>query len=86
MKANWVSVISCAFVSAAVGIGAAMAQISGASTAGILLFELGALLLIHSAARTVWILVILVDVVELDDLKQSRDSNTVDPASLFGPS
>lgn len=84
MRGNWISIISSAFSAAGLGLGAAVAAIAGWSSAGIVMCELGAALLIHSAIRTVWVLLVMIDLVEIDDLAQERASNTVDPASIIG--
>lgn len=84
MRANWISIIGCAFAAAGLGLLAAVLQIASAYALGIALFELGVFLFVHSAARTVWVLLVLIKVVQVDDGNQLREANTIPAASLFG--
>lgn len=76
LSANWTSVIASAFLSSAFSISAALTQLTDHPFIANMLFELGALLLIHSSVRSVWVLRLLLRLVMADDIKRNKAEQT----------
>jgi len=70
LSSNWTSVIASAFLASGLSIGAALAQINDRPFVANMLFELGCLLLLHSAVRSVWVLRLLLQLLTVDDEKK----------------
>lgn len=72
MFANWTSIITCAFLSAALSVAAAALEAVGNHALAATLFAIGCLLYCHSAIRAVAILAMLLRLVDNDDKKAIR--------------
>lgn len=74
MTANWISIITNAFLAAAIAILAAVLEVLNFHAGAGFVFASGCLLLLHSASRSVWILRKLLKLVHNDDLKARQDA------------
>ncbi|MBE5451629.1 hypothetical protein [Mycobacteroides abscessus] len=72
MVANWVSIISNAFAAAGLSISAAAMEALSHHSLGATLFLTGCLLFLHSTARCLGILIMLLTLVRNDDETQRR--------------
>lgn len=83
LSANWTSVIASAFIASALSLGAALVQLLDRPFVANVLFELGCLLLLHSAVRSVWVMRLLLQLVSVDDHNKTSAENTARHGDLF---
>lgn len=76
MVANWRSVISTAFLASSLSIASAALESLNYREAGSYVFEVGVLLLFHSAFRSLWILGVLLILVKHDDTRELHQQRT----------
>lgn len=84
MVSNWLSVIGSAFCAAAFSLLAAFLDTIGYRFWGGFAFELGSLLLLHSAVRSLWVLRILLDLVRAEDIAAEQRAATARLGRLGG--
>ncbi|MCW2092660.1 UNVERIFIED_ORG: hypothetical protein M2328_005940 [Rhodococcus erythropolis] len=84
MVSNWISVIASGFVGSGLSLSAAVLEVLGSKLMGSALFVIGALLLIHSAGRSVWILTLLLKLVKADDQQAEQRRLTQNLGNPFG--
>jgi hypothetical protein len=83
LSSNWTSVIASASLASGFSILAALAQLIDRPFVANMLFELGCLLLLHSAIRSVWVLRLLLRLVKVDDRKTTAAELTARHGNPF---
>lgn len=83
LAANWTSVIASAFLASALSLAAALIQLLDRPFVANILFELGCLLLLHSAIRSVWVMRLLLQLVSVDDRNRASAEETARHGNLF---
>jgi hypothetical protein len=83
LSANWTSVIASAFLSSALSLGAALFQLIDRPFVANIFFELGCLLLLHSAIRSVWVMRLLLNLVGIEDNRRAAAEKTARHGDLF---
>lgn len=83
LSANWTSVIASAFIASGLSIAASVAQLVERPFVANILFELGCLLLLHSAIRSVWVLRLLLKLISVADNNKSSAESTARHGNPF---
>lgn len=84
LRANWLVVIAEPLIATLLGILASIVQMTSGKPASPWLFELAMGLLIHGAARLLWVLKLLTEVVNADDVIVEREQLKPSLDEMFG--
>ncbi|BBY38467.1 hypothetical protein MMAN_26010 [Mycobacterium mantenii] len=83
LRPNWKSIISNAFLAAVLGLACAVFLAAHWIWVAAVSLALGALLLVHSMVRMVWLFGILLALVSTQDQKDSKKANRRSTADVF---
>ncbi|WP_145984143.1 MULTISPECIES: hypothetical protein [unclassified Pseudonocardia] len=83
LRRNWIAVVTEPFVATLLGLTAAVTATTTGRGVAPWLFELAVVLLVHAAARLIWILHELVEIVAVDDRILDRKDREVPLDQLF---